>query len=118
MLAGSWFVANSSLSYRAITGGNLTRGSKSRERLPLGYTYGRTGKGIAPMERSLTKKTKTLFQATSAVSMTLHHLVYHSFPQITSFGLLSPFCENRRFQFLGQVLRIALILLLFQNFLF
>jgi len=65
---GSRFVANSNLSYRAITGGNLTRGSKSRERLPLGYTYGRTVKGIAPMERSLTKKQKnTLPSHTSSV---------------------------------------------------
>jgi hypothetical protein len=52
MLASSRFVANSSLSYRAITGGNLTRGSKSRERLPPGYTYGRTGKELDQKEKN------------------------------------------------------------------
>jgi hypothetical protein len=49
--------------------------------------------------------------------MTLHHLVYHSFPKLPVLGCSHLFVRIVGSSFRGR-LRIALILLFFQNFLF
>jgi len=41
-----------------LLGATLLEVLKSRERLPLDYTYGRTGKGICPNGKELDQKAK------------------------------------------------------------
>ncbi len=74
--------------------------------------------GDCPNGKELDQKDKnTLPSHTSSVEMTLHHLVYHSFPKLPVLGCSHLFVRIVGSSFRGR-LRIALILLFFQNFLF